>query len=98
MARKISPGQVIGLGLSFGVTMLVSIAIMYFIGNWIDKKLGLDGVFTFIGILLGIFSGFRLLLENVKDLERGRGPQTFGARRAQKSAEAGKEAEKTAEA
>ena len=73
MARKISPGQVIGLGLSCGVTMLVSIAIMYFIGNWIDKKLGLDGVFTFIGILLGIFSGFRLLLENVKDLERPRG-------------------------
>ena len=73
MARKISPGQVIGLGLSFGVTMLVSIAIMYFVGSWIDKKLGLGGVFTFIGILLGIFSGFRLLLETVKDLERPRG-------------------------
>ena len=73
MARKISPGQVIGLGLSFGVTMLVSIAIMYFFGGWIDRKLGLNGVFTFIGILLGIFSGFRLLLENIKDLERPRG-------------------------
>ena len=73
MARKISPGQVIGLGLSFGVTMLVSIAIMYFVGGWIDRKLGLNGVFTFIGILLGIFSGFRLLLENIKDLERPRG-------------------------
>ena len=73
MARKISPGQVIGLGLSFGVTMLVSIAIMYFVGGWIDRKLGLNGVFTFIGILLGILSGFRLLLENIKDLERPRG-------------------------
>ena len=73
MARKISPGQVIGLGLSFGVTMMVSIAIMYFVGRWIDGKLGLNGVFTFIGILLGIFSGFRLLLENIKDLERPRG-------------------------
>ena len=73
MARKISPGQVIGLGLSFGVTMLVSIAIMYFVGGWIDRKLGLNCVFTFIGILLGIFSGFRLLLENIKDLERPRG-------------------------
>ena len=73
MARKISPGQVIGLGLSFGVTMLVSIAIMYFFGGWIDRKLGLNGVFTFGGILLGIFSGFRLLLENIKDLERPRG-------------------------
>ena len=73
MARKISPGQVIGLGLRFGVTMLVSIAIMYFVGGWIDRKLGLNGVFTFIGILLGIFSGFRLLLENIKDLERPRG-------------------------
>ena len=73
MARKISPGQVIGLGLSFGVTMLVSIAIMYFVGGWIDRKLGLNGVFTFIGILLGIFSGFRLLLENINDLERPRG-------------------------
>lgn len=73
MARKVSPGQVIGLGLSFGVTLLVSIVIMYVVGQWIDNKLGLENVFTFIGVLMGIFSGFRLLLENIRDLERPRG-------------------------
>ena len=73
MARKVSPRQVIGLGLSFGVTLLVSIVIMYVVGQWIDNKLGLENVFTFIGVLMGIFSGFRLLLENIRDLERPRG-------------------------
>ena len=42
--------------------------------DWIRQYLSLIHIlFTFIGILLGIFSGFRLLLENIKDLERPRG-------------------------
>lgn len=70
MAKNVSPSQLFGLGLSFGVTMFVSIWITTKVGGWIDEKLGLNGVFFFIGLLMGIFSGFRLLLENVKALER----------------------------
>lgn len=70
MKKSISPSQLFGLGLSFGVTMFVSVWITTKIGGWLDGKLGLNGVCSFIGLLLGIFSGFRLLLENVAALER----------------------------
>lgn len=62
-------GQYIGLGLSFGVTMAVSIIIAGWAGNWIDMKLGLDnGIFKLIGILCGIFSGFRVFIDNVEQM------------------------------
>lgn len=34
-----SAGQYIGLGLSFGVTMLVNVAIAAMAGRWLDSKL-----------------------------------------------------------
>ena len=76
MARKPSSmGQLFGLGLSFGVTMFVSIWICTAVGGWIDSKLGLTGFFEFIGVILGVFSGFRLLMENVAALDRKQGHQ-----------------------
>lgn len=61
-------GQYIGLGLSFGVTMIVSIYIASWVGGWLDNQLGLNGVFRFIGILCGIFSGFRVFIDNVEQM------------------------------
>lgn len=98
--QKVGLGQIVGIGLSFGVTMALSIFIMYEAGHWIDGKLGLNGVFAFIGILMGIFSGFRLLLESVRSLERPRGRE-YDAWKAQqvekqRQEEARREAEKLA--
>lgn len=61
-------GQYIGLGLSFGVTMAVSIVIAAWVGTWLDSKLGLNGVFQFVGILCGIFSGFRVFIDSVEQM------------------------------
>ena len=69
MAKYHSVGDYIGLGMSFGATMLVSIAVFSFAGKWLDEKLGFNGVCVFIGMLLGILSGFRVFLENVKRME-----------------------------
>lgn len=71
MAKKpTNIGKLFGLGLSFGVTMFISLWITTTIGSWIDGKLGLNGVFEFIGIIIGVFSSFRLLMENVAAMDR----------------------------
>ena len=64
----------IGLALSFCVTMLVSVLIMMWIGNWIDSKLGTPGIFWLLGSLGGIFSGFRLFIEQVEQMQNPRDP------------------------
>ncbi len=59
----------LGLALSFGITMLVNIAIMSFVGHWLDGKLGTPNIFWLGGVLIGICSGFRLFIEQVERLE-----------------------------
>lgn len=44
-----------------GITMVVTIGMCFFIGKWIDKKLGTDIIFLAIFTLLGIGAAFRNL-------------------------------------
>lgn len=44
-----------------GITMVVTIGMCFFIGKWIDKKLGTDVIFLAIFTLLGIGAAFRNL-------------------------------------
>lgn len=62
-------GQWIGLGLSFGVTMLANVALAMLAGRWLDHVLGTDHVFWLLGVLCGIFAGFHLFIEQVEQIE-----------------------------
>lgn len=44
-----------------GITMVVTIGMCFFIGKWIDKKLGTDIIFLAIFTFLGIGAAFRNL-------------------------------------
>ena len=44
-----------------GITMVVTICMCFFIGKWIDKKLGTDIIFLAIFTILGIGAAFRNL-------------------------------------
>lgn len=44
-----------------GITMIVTIGICFFVGKWIDEKLGTNFIFLPIFILLGIGAAFRNL-------------------------------------
>ena len=44
-----------------GITMVVTIGMCFFIGKWVDKKLGTDIIFLAIFTLLGIGAAFRNL-------------------------------------
>lgn len=54
-----------GLALSFGITMLVTLAIMMWLGNRLDDLLGTDQICWLVFTILGIFSGFHVFIDQV---------------------------------
>jgi len=61
--------KLLNFGISFGVTMAVSIYLGYKGGMWLDNHFNTSPVFLFTGILLGIGVTFKNLLINLKMLE-----------------------------
>lgn len=58
-----------------GVTMVVTIGMCFFVGKWLDKKLGTDIIFLIIFTFLGIGAAFRnlymmVILEYKKEEEK----------------------------
>lgn len=71
MKRKSSnASQYIGLALNFGIILVISMFIMFKVGAWIDSKLGTKGIFTVIFVVMGIVSGFRVLMSNIEAIDR----------------------------
>ena len=70
MRKKSNPSQYIGLALNFGIILVISMFIMFKVGAWIDAKLGTKGIFTVIFVVMGIISGFRVLMSNIEAIDR----------------------------
>ena len=68
--RNSNPSQYIGLALNFGIILVISMVIMFKVGAWIDAKLWTRGIFTLIFVIMGIVSGFRVLMSNIEAIER----------------------------
>ena len=68
--RNSNPSQYIGLALNFGIILVISMVIMFKVGAWIDAKLGTRGIFTLIFVIMGIVSGFRVLMSNIEAIDR----------------------------
>ena len=68
--RNSNPSQYIGLALNFGIILVNSMVIMFKVGAWIDAKLGTRGIFTLIFVIMGIVSGFRVLMSNIEAIDR----------------------------
>ena len=70
MRKKSNPSQYVGLALNFGIILVISMFIMFKVGAWIDAKLGTKGIFTVIFVVMGIISGFRVLMSNIEAIDR----------------------------
>ena len=44
---------------SIGISMALAIFGCFFLGTWVDRKLGTEPYFTLIFLLIGIAAGFR---------------------------------------
>jgi ATP synthase protein I len=58
---------------SLGLELLLSIAVGYYLGAWLDKKLGTTWI-ALVGFIVGCYAGFRALFraakQMTKDIER----------------------------
>ncbi len=56
----------LGLIIQMGLTIVVAILLGFFGGQWLDGRLETGMVFTFVGLALGVASGFRSAYELVR--------------------------------
>jgi len=52
-----------------GFELLASIAVGYYVGHWLDGKLGTHWI-AFVGFLLGCYAGFSALFRTAKQMQR----------------------------
>lgn len=71
MGFKKSPVyKYINFGLSFGLTMAITVYLLYQGGKWLDNRFDSAPLFMFIGIVLAIAAVFKRLFADVKMMDR----------------------------
>ncbi|HKL75967.1 MAG TPA: AtpZ/AtpI family protein [Halanaerobiales bacterium] len=50
--------QAFGMLTLLGITIIVNIAVGFWLGSLVDKLIGSDLIFKIIGLITGVFSGF----------------------------------------
>ena len=46
--------EALAVASQFGITLAISVVLGYFVGQWLDGRLGTGIIFTLIGVLLGL--------------------------------------------
>ena len=62
--------QAIGIVTQFGVTCAVAVWLGYFLGSWVDARLGTGLIFWLIGALGGMISAVTSTVAMIRRLER----------------------------
>lgn len=71
MKAKNNPAfKYLNFATSFGITLVLMIYLLYQGGEWLDKRLGTEPLFTIIGIFLAIGAVFKRLLTEIKLLAK----------------------------
>lgn len=60
----------LNFALSFGLTLAITIYLLYNGGRWLDQRLGTEPLFMILGILLAVVTIFRQLIKESKDLDK----------------------------
>lgn len=70
--NSVKNSNLFALAFNFGWNLLVSIAVLGFLGRWLDAKLGTDPWLLIVGILLGIAVGFKGLFVQILQDDQGK--------------------------
>lgn len=54
---------------SLGIELLVSMAVGYFLGKWLDDRVGAGGWLTGLFTAAGVYAGFRAIFKAAKQME-----------------------------
>jgi ATP synthase protein I len=66
----VTPWREYGRYGSVGIELLVSIALGYYGGRWVDGRVGAGGWITFLGFLFGVAVGFRSIFATARYMQR----------------------------
>ena len=66
----VTPWKQYGRYGSVGIELILSMAIGYYGGRWLDTKLGAHGWLTWVGFAVGVYAGFRSLFLTAKKMQR----------------------------
>ncbi len=53
-----------------GIELVLSMAVGYYAGRWLDQKVSADGWITGLGFIAGLYAGFRQLFITAKRMQR----------------------------
>jgi len=62
--------EALGIVTQFGVTCAVAVTLGFFLGNWLDGKLGTSIVFGLLGALAGMIAAVTSTLQLMKAMNR----------------------------
>ena len=65
---------------SIGIAMVLAIVGCFFLGNWLDSKLGTEPYLALLFLLIGIAAGFRNMYVLIKRYIKNEKPITTGTR------------------
>ncbi len=60
----------INYGVSFGLTMAITIYLLYLGGSWLDRKFDTEPLFMVLGILLGVGAVFKRMFTEIKTMNK----------------------------
>lgn len=70
MGKFSGSNQYLGFAVSFGLTMAITVFMLFKGGQWLDARLGTEPLFMILGVLLGVAAVFKRLLADLKLMER----------------------------
>lgn len=65
----VQPWKEIGRYGTVGLELVVAMGVFFFLGRWLDGKFGTKYL-ALIGLLLGVFAGFRNLMRAANEMQR----------------------------
>jgi F0F1-type ATP synthase assembly protein I len=73
--KKRSNGlKYLNFAVSFGLTLAITIYLLFKGGMWLDQRLGTEPVFMMLGIFLAVATVFRQLIRELKNFEQSQKP------------------------
>ena len=71
MGFKNSPAfKYINFGISFGITIAITVYVLFLGGRWLDDRLGTAPLFMFLGVVIGVAAVFKRLITDLKTLDQ----------------------------
>jgi hypothetical protein len=68
--KKNNAFKYFNFAISFGLTLAITVYLLYKGGTWLDGRLGTEPIFMILGVFLALATVFRQLINEVKDLEQ----------------------------